>query len=56
MPLKLCEPEWLILKLGFKKKGIYSYLVLKKKGIYLQLVLTMKGKQGKNFKNNFKSL
>ncbi|KAF5774973.1 hypothetical protein HanXRQr2_Chr13g0606841 [Helianthus annuus] len=27
-----------------------------KKGIYLQLVLTKKGKQGKNFKNNFKSL
>ncbi|KAJ0885966.1 hypothetical protein HanRHA438_Chr09g0373961 [Helianthus annuus] len=21
--LKLCEPEWLILKLGLKKKGIY---------------------------------
>ncbi|KAJ0515129.1 putative transposase, Ptta/En/Spm, plant [Helianthus annuus] len=54
--LKLCEPEWLILKLRFKKKGIYLYLVLKKKGIYLQLVLTMKGRQGKNFKNNFKIL
>ncbi|KAJ0818533.1 putative serine O-acetyltransferase [Helianthus annuus] len=48
--LKLCEPEWLILKLRLKKKGIYLHLVLKKKRIYLQLVLTKKGNKGRTSK------